>query len=406
MKVRALQLFAAIAVLVVVPASAAPTAQTVVGARWISGGAELQHYDARTLRRVGPALRVRMPGWPWSRAPDGGRVALAAGGNGAPGRLLLLDARPLRRLGSVPIAFESVAGSAWLRADRLLVLGRRDARTVGLVLVDPQDRRIVRETSVAGQLVGAERTRDGLAVLLGPAAGIGSTRLLIVDAELAVRDVALPRISGGWRYGKGLEPETPTSFRRPGLAVDTAAARAYVVGAPGEPVAEVALASGDVSYRSLVLRRPSRAAKALAGTNVSARALGAGRLAVWGVTYDGLDERTRAFRHTPLGLWLVDMRTLTPRLLDPTVEGIVAHGRWLVWPDGLGLTWWNAVTGTRRQAFVPRDAVEVAVVGDRALVRLYEEADSHLLDLRTGARLGMRRGSPPVFYAGAGAVMY
>jgi hypothetical protein len=76
-----------------------------------------------------------------------------------------------------------------------------------------------------------------------------------------------------------------------------------------------------------------------------------------------------------------------------------------VWPDGLGLTWWNAVTGTRRQAFVPRDAVEVAVVGDRALVRLYEEADSHLLDLRTGARLGMRRGSPPVFYAGAGAVM-
>jgi hypothetical protein len=404
MRLRALPAVAALAVLTAVTAAAAPVSQTVVGARTVSGGSELQRYEARTLRPVGVPRRISMPSRTWSFSPDGSRLAVAAGGT--PGRAIVLDARSLRRLASGPLALRDVASTVWTRPGRLLLAGRRDERSIGLQLVDPDGLRPLREALVSGRLVRAAQTRDGLALLVAPASGIGPARLVLVDAQLAVREVPLARIGAGWDQPRIVDLELPeTMVRMPGLAVDLAAGRAYVVGAAGDPVAEVELTSGAVSYRQLVLRRPALAAKAAVGATVSAVSVGGGRLAVWGVTYDGLTEDGLQ-KLTPLGLWLVDTRTWTPRLLGADVLAVEARGRWLVSrQEAVGLTWWNARTTGRRQAFEGRHVLELSLYGDRALVRLNGEGSSRLLDLRTGSMLGMRAGSPPQFLAGRGSVV-
>ena len=124
------------------------------------------------------------------------------------------------------------------------------------------------------------------------------------------------------------------------------------------------------------------------------------------MTYGGLDQRTRRIRQEPHGLWLVDRSTWAPRLLEADAPGAVVAGRWILWQrEGNGLVWWNARTGRRREAFATRHLAEVTAYGDRALVRLHEEADSRLLDLRRGRVLGSRRGSPPAFLIGRGSAV-
>jgi hypothetical protein len=80
--------------------------------------------------------------------------------------VLVIDTRTLRRLGSLALPLQHIAGTAWPRPDRLLVGARKDERTVGFVLVDPGARRVLREASEAGARTGRE-TRDGLALLVG-----------------------------------------------------------------------------------------------------------------------------------------------------------------------------------------------------------------------------------------------
>jgi hypothetical protein len=197
-------------------------------------------------------------------------------------------------------------------------------------------------------------------------------------------------------------------LRSPGLAVDRAGNRAFIVG-EGEPVAEVDLASGAVSYHPLALRVPARAAKSISGPTLSAEWLGNGLLAVTGTIYGGIDESTHLIRQTPVGLRIVDTGTWSVRTSDPAVSWIVRSGPWLVaTPNGGGLRWFDLHGTPRGQLFGTRRVGDRALLGSRMLVRAGAEPRTLLVDLAAGRVVGAAPppdSSLPGFFVGEGSIL-
>jgi hypothetical protein len=191
----------------------------------------------------------------------------------------------------------------WARADRLLVLVLGESGDSTVVLVDAARRRVIRTISIERSAFGAAAFPGGLVVLLGDSAGRQPVEVAVVDAQGALRTVTVDQISAGYTdYGDGR-----SEVRRPGLAVDTAAHRAFVVDADFS-VAEIDLDGFAVAYH---LQSPRSLAKFLPGASRVARWLGNGVLAVAGANYLG--------DATPVGLRLIDTRTWTWRVVDPKV---------------------------------------------------------------------------------------
>jgi hypothetical protein len=198
---------------------------------------------------------------------------------------------------------------------------------------------------------------------------------------------------------------------RPGLTVDPAGNRAFVVAAD-EPVAEIELATLRVSYHALatpvsILGRlhdwlePRALAKGAAvGPSRTARWLGSDAIAVTGVNDEGsLDAQGRGRQHQqPAGLSVIDTRTWTVRRLDGGAsQAVVGTGLLLasayLWDSttersrGMGLSAYGPDGSRRFHVLGAEPLWGVQVVGGRAIVPREEpggRVSYALVDLAAG----------------------
>jgi hypothetical protein len=351
----------------------------------------------------------------WAVAPDQSLALFAGGGDSNDGRLLVVDPRRLRRLGVIrlpPDWWEWPNAWSWLGRSRVVLAGSGSSEAAGerrgavvVTIVDPLGRRVRSQRKLSGELLASGRLPDGLVLLLGPPDGIGPARLAIVDADGGIRSVRLPGIAAGFQEPADWSSVGASGQRaQPGLAVDAAGRRAFVVAA-GDPVAEVDLAGLGVTWRRLdrrpgLLARladwllPAAEAKAVHGPVRLAAWLGGGLLAVWGhddsppVVRGPVVEQWRR----PAGLQVIDTRSWSVTTIHPDASAAVAaRGRLLAYgrlvgpppsPDssqaaarGYGLTVFGP--GDRRPVhlFGAQQVIWLQVNGDRAYVDLTASGD-------------------------------
>jgi hypothetical protein len=294
--------------------------------------------DAKTLRALrGPQLMVTGHSSGWSISPD--RRLLALGDTGG-GEVWLVNTRSLRLQDRISAAdYGNVVATAWIDG-RLLAVTELCCHSeepsnddgLRLAVLDPRTRRKVTERPIDGSVQAVASTQSALVLLVGPRRALGAARLVLVDAQGRMQVVILDRVPAGQEW----EPEgsSPARSATPGLAVDPAGGRAFVVGA-GAPVAEIDLSTLAVSYHdvstpiSLLGRvgawlEPRAEAKVpLAGPIRRARWLGNGYLAVWGrevhITGAGRDVTVRDIA---AGVKLIDTRTWTVRTIDPRASSL------------------------------------------------------------------------------------
>jgi hypothetical protein len=405
--------------MVPVTSSAAEGGQ-LLGAIWREGPTSLKlaRLDPRSLEPLpGPRLDLPGPWWVVSIAPDRSMAVLV---NEPAGRLAVVDLAGMRSLGTV-----KVKSLAWTRTSRwvgrsrlLLVTGELPvSRHSDMLTLDPLARRVLHRQRLPGPVVASGHQPGGLVLLLAPDRGIGPATLAVVDDDARIRTVTLSGIAAGYQSVEtGGQPVDRQAF--PGLAVDPAGRRAYVV-AGGAPVAEVDLRTLRVGYHRLakptsLLRRLAHwflpAAEAKGATDGPARHalwLGDGLVAVAGRDDVATNTSQGAGQvHQPSGLQLIDTRTWTVRMLDPHTSGVeLAAGRLFAtgWrydsddgvPEGFGLTIYGP--GDRRPVHLmgSDDVSGVQVHGDLAFVR--RGGGYSVVDLRANRVLRHQRQELPAF---------
>jgi hypothetical protein len=246
----------------------------------------------------------------------------------------------MRSLGTIGVrSLTWTRTSRWVGRSRLLlVLGELPVSRHSVVLtLDTHARRVLQRQRLPGPVLSSGHLPDGLVLLLTPAKGIGPATLAVVDDDARIRTVTLSGIAAGSESVEtGALPVDRQAF--PGLAVDPAGRRAYVVAA-GAPVAEVDLTTLRVGYHRLAtptspLRRLANwllpAAEAKGATDGPARSalwLGEGLLAVAGLDAEASNTKEGAREvQRPSGLELIDTRSWTVRMLDPHTSGIMLAG--------------------------------------------------------------------------------
>ena len=390
--------------------------KTVLALQWKRDAPYLVRADARTLRRQG---RVALPlSGHWlgsSFSPDGKLLAVGSDGFGD---VWFVDTKRLRLVGTAQAEeYGSVIETAWAGGKLVAVVDRccRDEATDGLTVtvIDAARRAPVSGHRLDGSVQAAARTTSGLVLVLGPRGRVGTARLVVADAEGGPESVALDRIAAGSEIREGHPIGRAAT---PGVAVDKAGNRAFVVGA-GSPVAEVDLETLAVTYHDLAtpVSLPGRlhdwlepAAEAKAppnGPQRFARWLGDGYVAVWGVDNQSWvdPQRGEQWRQTSVGIKLIDTHDWSVRTLDRQASGLAVADRTLLTfgtlsdsalpkAAGIGLRAYLA-DGTRRFhrfGAAPLDAVYV--VGSRAFVA--DRAGSYVvLDAQTGRAFRRVRGA-------------
>ena len=381
-------LFALIGLLVAMTAAAGlgmsggATQPGLYGVTW-QGSLGLVRVDPDTLRpRSG--RRVPIAGEPlaWSFAPDRSRLVLGSAARGT--ELRLIDLRAMELLGNVKVTRRgSTVATAWAGPRRVLAVvvtpgccGAGDTIVAG---IDAVRRHVVWRQRLGGSLQAGERFGGRLFLVLGPRGrSLGPSRLVRVGPQGRVRSVELPEIRSG------SEPAgSVTETWSPGLAVDPAGARAFVVQAQA-PVTEVDLRTFQVRPHSL---GPwAKAADDVVGPQRDALWLGRGLLAVTG------SDSEKA----PAGLTLVDTRrwrarTIDARATDAALVSGTLFASSLLYDArsqrvrGSGLTGFS-IDGRRRFHLYGRQAVTgVQPVGSKALVGT--RSGIALIDARTGQQL-------------------
>jgi hypothetical protein len=373
---------------VVAAAAAALTPSAAAGVRpalAIAGSSEtpyaryLVQVDPVTLRLVKGSVALGGHGQAWSFSSDRRRLVLGQENGSCTGgatTLRLVDVPGLRSLGDVRLVRNgSLLATGWAGSSRVLaVVGLTDClqRTgrIAVLAVDAGARRVASSTRLRGDVVGVARMPAGLVLLLAPSDRIGSARLAVVDARGRVRTVALPEIRAGQTVGR----DHAFRLSRPGLAVDPAAGRVFVVPA-GERAAEIDLGSLRVRMHDLSQRRsafarftrwllPSAHAKLADGPERQAVWLGDGLLAV-----TGTDQATRNVpgegvrtTTTAAGLRLIDTRDWRYRVLSPKVSRIRLAGSLLL---ATGSSWdGSKETGAGLTAYTRSGEVAWRLLGD------------------------------------------
>lgn len=352
---------------------------------WAAQRGELVRVDPRTFRPLpGRRIELGIHGYSWAYSPD--RSKLAVGGFASGLRFVDLDR--FERLGDLRERRRGglVVAVAWPRPRRVLAVVQEQWGTgrLTLAVVDSVARKVLERRPLSGKVgeVTAATSAMGLVLLLAPARGLGPAKLVYVDPRARVRSVVLDRIGAGQESVRQ-EPRLVQRQWRPGLALDAAARRAFVV-AGAAPVAEVDLGTLRVAYHepsqpiSLLGRlrnwlEPAAQAKGeTEGPVRYAGWLGDGRLAVSG--YDARGTK----RSQAKGLKLIDTRTWSLRTLDPGSAAFRAAGALLLaygccyrtGGKGLGLTAYAPSGGAVWHLFGRRPIHAVQVRGMRAYVRL------------------------------------
>jgi hypothetical protein len=365
------------------------SAQPLFGVHW-DGSLDLVRLDRDTLRPL-PGPRVPVAGDPlgWSFSPDRSRVVL---GTTSPGAWLrVIGLRGMRVLGDVRVARRgSGIATTWAGPRRVLSVvvtpgccGAGDTTVAG---VDVDRRRVTWRRTLGGSLQGGEPYRRGFVFVLGPRGeSVGPSRIVHVDGDGDVRSADLPQIRSG--------TEPAGDFTRtwdPGLALDRAGGRAFVVQARA-PVAEVDLSIFEVLSHSL----GATASDVVEGPTRHALWLGRGMLAV-----TGSDARRRG-PESPAGLTLIDTRRWVARRIDTQTTGAAfASGTVLAsgYPARTGLTGYSVRGGRRFHVYRRKRIVGAQPFGTRALVASMDGAA--LIDARTGRQLHRLRRLPAAVLAG------
>jgi hypothetical protein len=179
------------------------TSKTLLGIAWQRAPRPelLTRLDPSSLRPAdGRRVPLRSAG-SWAFSPDGSRVAFASHSSNISSSsprawIRLVDPIALRRLGDVPLGFGWTIALVWPAPDRLVVLQQTPTSEATAVLVDPLRRRVLVRRPLEGRLLEVRRTARELVLLFGSPDVIGPTRLAVVDANGAVREVGLWSIPG------------------------------------------------------------------------------------------------------------------------------------------------------------------------------------------------------------------
>jgi len=379
--------------------------------------AGLVRLDPETLRPIaGQPLDLRASSFGWSFSSDRSRLVL--GDNH--GHVRFVDVTQMRTLGEIRTkANAPLALSAWL-GDRVLGVWHTP-RGVAVRVIDASQRRVVRVVPLAGSLQDAARLPGELVLLLGPARGIGPSRLVVVDAEGRTRQVSVARI----RSGRADPPRTSIGVFRhadAGVAVDPTRRLAFAVAA-GAPIAEVDLPTLRVSYHELSepismlgrlgswLEPRAEAKGAPDGPDRSALLVGDHTLVVFGSDAHGsVDSRGRPqLTVTPAGVRVVDTRTWSSTMLERGATAVSpADGALLVtaslWDSrtqtttGVGLVGYGS-DGASFHLWGDA-AVYVQAAGNRAVASVTGTKRSYVVDVATGRVLDERDGAQPLLLAG------
>jgi hypothetical protein len=380
------------------------------GMLWTKGRATLLRLDPLTLRvKAGRRLALGPNAWASAFSPDRSRLVVS---NGRAGGVRIVDLARMKVVKTIT-SFGRPTLISWVAPNRLLWL-----EGYHVVAADPLKGRVLRRTSVDWTLLRSATVPGRLLLLFAPSSTLGPARLAVVDGDGGVRTVALARISAGFEpFG---DAKKPGRQRRPGLAVDPAGNRAFVVGG-GEPVAEINLATLEVRYPALTqstsfpgrLRgwlEPAAAAKGLNGPDRRALWLGNDLLAVTGedghVTPNELGNPV--FSSSAAGLTLVDTRTWRARTLDPVAAQARLAGRLLLaagygW-DGTGRQFGTGLSlyrpdGTRAaHLFGAHPVMTAEVLGSRALV--WDDLRPVVIDTASATVVGQLKSPVPDLLVG------
>ncbi len=315
---------------------------------------ELVRLDPLTLRRQRQRGPLLGDNFTLAASPD---HSVLAAGSADHGDLVLLDLKSMRRIGRVRIGVASNGEGAvqyldWLGPGQIFaaVVGTGPAAApppdfaLGAI-VDTARHRVLARRPLPGSPFAYGRAAGRAVLLTMPWRGMGSARLSVFSAGGRLRSVRLARIEAFQCCPAGTGPGEYVRQRRPGLAVDPAGHRAFVVGA-GEPIAVVDLRTLAVRYHPwpAVTGAPPTTRTfphqvgntyAQAGPRRAAAWLGQGRIAVSGE--DDLpphpSQAQASVQITPVrpaGLEIIDTRRWQARVIAPLASEFFTGGGFVV----------------------------------------------------------------------------
>jgi hypothetical protein len=360
------------------------------GAKW------LRLLDPVTLRPQSRRMRGFREAFTGARSPDGRRFAVGSNFDRS-GAIRVIDLRRRRSERIVELGRPGPVLVEWPAPNRIVGIAGRPYTRYEISVVDPFTARVRARHHFRGWLLSHEPTAAGVAVLLGPERRVGAARLLVAEASGGVRSITVGRIEAGGDSGRARRPR----YRQPGLTVDPAGERAYVVAARERPlVAAVDLRTGAVEYHEPAEAPTARAAKGnIDARGRDARWLGSDSIAVTGF-------RTRPERRgdrfpppdEPYGVRLIDtsdwtIRTLAerPNQLLVTGDRLLAHGT--IWSrnwrhsESTGLLVFDAEGRPLFTRFRGQELLIAGATDDHAYVWVRRAKTLHVLDLDDGRTL-------------------
>ena len=402
---------------------AAPVQKAELGLRSDSAGGRLVRLHPVSLKATGRGLPLNGYGGVWAFAPDGRVLAVAvrASANASTERLRFFTVAGPRRAGQGVALPGATAALMWVRPDRILAYVNEccpnpdGAATI--LGIDAAARRIVTRTPIEGAVLQMERSADSIVLLVADMNRIGPARLVVVDADGRSRTAALDGITAGTTWPEQATSEPVGTRRIPGLAVNVAVNRAFVI-PPDGPGAEVDLGSLAISYHRLAEPRflgrrlagwltPAAEAKGISGPALTARSLGDGLVAVAGSEESAVQENGRVHISSwPLGLRILDTRDWSVAPLDGGADSFTAADGFLLatgssWSSdsqiqtGMGLAIY-AADRTRLFHLLPGRAAWVGFVyRGRAYVSVRDQSALTIIDLASGRIVGARGAAAP-----------
>jgi len=339
-----------------------------------------------TLKRVGEPIPIH--DWLWSSAwaPDRRRIALSADG-----AIQVVDTKRWRRTATIRLDRRAYR-IAWPTPRRILALGGQHRGGHTVLVIDPVARRVVQRLEVAGQEIGDgfRPTAAGFAMLVGPPDRIGPATLALVSADGGVRRVPLEGIRGGFESPDFEEdPYRPGRQHVPGLAIDEAGERLYVVSADDGAVVAVSARDGTAVRHEPAERRTALARlRDLLDPPAEAKgSYGPWRTAVMighVLAVTGHDAK-RAHRVEPAGLTLIDTRAWTAEKVGDDLSTVqVAGGAFIAGEDVAGGLVALDPDGSKRFEVMPGRSAWVQAAGERLYADAAGPSRTHVIDAGTG----------------------